>query len=296
MILSKHIKLLSMVLITIMVISCNNIKKEKETENTTEVITKPTNKVVLSSEVEWQQLNPARGDNSPKAGTIWGNRLGAEATGFLAEFKDGFSSPPHIHNITYRAVVISGLIHNDDPNAKKMWMPSGSFWTQPAGEPHITAAKGSKNIAYVEIDNSPYLVKPTEEAFDNGEQPINISKSNIVWLDASQTSLIDSKNADSDVQMAFLWKKEKLRGNFIKLPNGFKGEIHSTRNAFHAVIIQGEIKYNMPSTDAQNDNEVKNLNPGSYFTSQGKSIHSISTKQETVIYLRTDDDFKVIQQ
>ena len=59
---------------------------------------------------------------------------------------DGFSSPPHIHNVTYRAMVIKGLVHNDDPEAENMWMPPGSFWTQPAGEAHITSAKGEENI------------------------------------------------------------------------------------------------------------------------------------------------------
>lgn len=36
-------------------------------------------------------------------------------------------------------------------------MPLGSFWTQPSGEVHITAAKGEENIAYVEIDSGPDL-------------------------------------------------------------------------------------------------------------------------------------------
>lgn len=87
--------------------------------------------VVVASDIEWEQLNPKRGDASPKAANIWGDRNGTTATGFLVRFVDGFSSPPHIHNVTYRAVVISGYVHNDDPEAKEMWMPAGSFWTQP---------------------------------------------------------------------------------------------------------------------------------------------------------------------
>ncbi len=38
---------------------------------------------VLTSEVKWEQLNPARGDKSPKAGTLWGDRNGTGPTGFL---------------------------------------------------------------------------------------------------------------------------------------------------------------------------------------------------------------------
>lgn len=94
------------------------------------------------------------------------------ATGMLVKFKKGFSSPPHIHNITYRAIVIEGKLHNDDPSAEAMWMPAGSYWQQPAGE-------GQQNMAYLEINHGPYLVKPTDKAFDNGERPINIDVTNM---------------------------------------------------------------------------------------------------------------------
>ena len=106
-----------------------------------------TCKVVLTSEVKWEQLNPARGDQSPKAGTLWGDRNGSGPTGFLLKPMNGFESPPHIHNVSYRGVVISGLIHNDDPNAEDMWLPVGSFLTQPKGEVHITDAKGTNTLA-----------------------------------------------------------------------------------------------------------------------------------------------------
>ena len=160
---------------TISLVPSNSIASQPTAE--------PTSEVILTSEVKWELLNPARGDKSPKAGTLWGDRKGSGPTGFLVKFVDGFSSPPHIHNITYRGVVIRGLIHNDDPNAENMWMPVGSFWTQPKGEVHITAAKGSTNVAYIEIDKGPYLVLPPKEAFDSGERPINVDASNIVWID-----------------------------------------------------------------------------------------------------------------
>ncbi len=173
-------------------------------------IENPTNKVILSSEIEWEQLNPARGDQSPQVGTIWGDRNGTEATGFLAKFVDGFSSPPHIHNVTYRAVVIQGLVHNDDPEAANMWMGKGSFWTQPAGESHITSAKGEENIALVEIDHGPYLVKPIEEAFDNGERPINVDASNVVWLNREQSNWISS---GSEAEISFYWTTPTRRAS-----------------------------------------------------------------------------------
>ena len=148
--------------------------------------------VVPRDEVRFQPLNPARGDASPKAGVLWGDIRKDVPTGTLIEFVGGFASPPHIHNITYRGVVISGSVHNDDPEAEIMLMGPGSFWTQPAGEPHITTAgPGEKSTAFLEIFSGPYLVKPAPEAFDNGERPVNLEARNVVWLDASDVAWID---------------------------------------------------------------------------------------------------------
>jgi hypothetical protein len=247
----------------------------------------PTSEVILKSEVKWEQLNPARGDKSPQAGTLWGDRKGTVATGFLAKFVDGFSSPPHIHNATYRAVVISGRIHNDDPDAAHMWMPAGSFWTQPKGEVHITAAKGSTNVALVEIDKGPYLVLPTEEAFDSGERPINVDASNIVWVNLPGIS-----TSTNGPQIAYLWgnlQEGHLNGSFIKLPAGFAGKIHSS--TFRAVVIQCNPHYKVPG-----ETIVKSLEPGSYFGSRGDVAHQVMSEagEDTIIYVRTDGVYEVI--
>lgn len=246
-------------------------------------------RVLPTSEVQWEALNPARGDQSPRAATLWGNRNDRVATGFLAEFKKGFSSPPHIHNVTYRAVVISGLIHNDDPLADTLWMPTASFWTQPKGEAHITAAKDSYNLAYVEIDEGPYLVKPINDKYYSGEHPLNISAQNLVWLDHRNSNLIDSTQLSSMAEIAFLWATQTDKGYLIKLKKGFHGQINSLGENFHAVLIAGEIDY---SYSEQKENH--HLLPGSYFYSADKFKHTIhSPDTESLLYIRTDGLFKV---
>lgn len=270
-----------------MFISCTN-KKQEQQKTVSENIENPTNTVLLSSEIEWEKLNPARGDQSPQAGTIWGDRNGEVATGFLAKFANGFSSPPHIHNATYRAVVIKGSIHNDDPAAESMWMKSGSFWTQPKGESHITAAQGEENIALVEIDRGPYLVQPIEEAYDNGERPINIDASNVVWLDSKKTNWID---ANSQAEMSFLWNANGSKGLFVKLPKGFKGDIQSDGSVLHSVVIQGDLNYTLPQ-----DQETKLLDAGSSFSSTSKAIHTLSaTNNYVLLYIRTNGNIKIQQ-
>lgn len=276
--------------------ACESPQGESESDITLPTIN-PTNEVVLQSEVQWAALNPARGDKGPKAANLWGDRTKSGPTGFLVQFVDGFSSPPHIHNVTYRGVVISGLLHNDDPQAEKMWLPAGSFWTQPAGEVHITAASGSRNLAYIEIDSGPYLVLPSEEASDNGERPVNVDESNIVWLDASNFTWIDHAErspSSKGVKMAFLWgapQGEQLHGSFLQLPANFSGKILSRGSVFRAVVIDGEVAYQMPE-----ESEAKALDAGSYFGSTSEAVHTIAspTSGGSLIYIRANSRYEVI--
>lgn len=258
------------IIITILIFySCNSIKN------------KPLY-ILHSKEVKWEKLNPARGNKSPQAGTLWGNRNGNESTGFLAKFSNGFSSPPHIHNVTYRAIVIKGNIHNNDPEASLMWMQPGSFWTQPKGEAHITAAKGNENIAYVEIDNGPYLVKPTNEAFDNAEQPINIDASNLVWLSSKESKLIN-KNSTSSI--SHLWEYNESKGLLIKLPKNYNGKLTTIGSEMHAIIIKGELLFK-----EDKNSTITTLNSGSYFGSLNNIDLKLITNEieETIIYIRTN--------
>lgn len=256
----------------------------------------PTYEVVLTSEVNWTHLNPKRGDLAPKAGTLWGDRTGTGPTGFLLKPPVDFQSPPHIHNISYRGIVIKGVIHNDDPKAADMWLPAGSFWTQPKGEVHITSAKGADSLAYIEIEQGPYLDLPAEEAFDSGERPVNVDRSNIVWLGAADVTWVEhgKPSAANGPKVAYLWgntQKEQLNGTFIKLPAGFTGKIYTHGSDFRAVVVKGLPQYKMGKA------EVKTLEPGSYFSSKGASaVHQVASaaKEESIIYVRTNGKYDVV--
>ncbi|MEM5496246.1 DUF4437 domain-containing protein [Paraglaciecola mesophila] len=247
----------------------------------------PASKVVAASDIKWGYLNPLRGDKSPGAADLWGNRTTDTATGMLVRFNKGFESPPHIHNITYRGIVIEGQMHNDDPSAEKMWMPAGSFWTQPAGENHTTAANADTNLIYLEIDSGPYLVKPSNEKFDNGERPLNLHKDNMVWLADSDLNQI---NVDG-VQSTYLWgNTADMNGSMIKLPAGFNGDITTNANEFRAVVIAGAVEYS-----SNEQSKAQALSAGSYVESKGSFTHSIANKADTpaVIYIRTNSKYHV---
>lgn len=250
--------------------------------------------VRLASEIPWQKLNPARGDASPQAGTIWGDQTKDGESGFLVKFVDGFSSPPHIHNITYRGVVLAGRLHNDDPEAEPMWMGVGSYWTQPAGEVHITSSRGA-GIGYVEIQSGPYLVKPDSEAFDNGERPINIDSTNVVWLDASNTTWIEGEadvDATKNAQMTFMWgspEGEEVNGTMLKLPAGFSGKLNTESSSFKVIVIDGQTKLHLDG-----GKDVRTLTPGGYFGTEGKASNHVTTKDGCTVYVRTKGKYIVV--
>lgn len=202
--------------------------------------------VTPRADVRFVPLNPLRGDASPQAGALWGNIRKDTPTGAIIVFKPNFSSPPHIHNITYRGVVIEGVVHNDDPGAEMLWLGPGSFWVQPAGEPHITAAGEDGATIFLEILSGPYLVCPTDEAFDSGDRPLNVDATNLVWLTGSDTTWIEtpSEPKAAGPAIAHLWGgsgQREQNGTLLRLPSGFRGELKSANHSINAVVIVGRL-------------------------------------------------------
>ncbi len=247
--------------------------------------------VVSFDEVVWTPLNPARGKLGPRAATLWGDRTNMGKTGFLVSFRKGFASPPHIHNVSYRGIVISGRIHNDDPAAEDMWLTPESYWTQPAGHVHITSAHADTNLAYIEIDQGPYLVRPTSEAFDNGETSLNLDRSNLVWINTADIEWTGKPGRTT--QLAFLWGRpnaDTMFGSLLRLPAGFRGSLRSGASEFRALTILGQTGLSTPNTE-----EKRALAPGSYFGSDGVASFDISCNGPTIctLYLATADTFSL---
>ena len=252
--------------------------------------TKNSPDIVSNAELKWEKLNPARGEKSPQAAVLWGDLKGNKiATGFLVRFIDGFESPPHIHNVTYKGVVISGLVHNDDPKAEKLWMPTGSFWKQPLGENHITAAKGKNNLAFIEIESAPYLVMPPEKAFLTKEKPINMFPSNIIWLDDQSSSWISGPH----LRIAYLWgqlDKEHKNGTFLKLKKRYSGRFKHNSNNLKLVIITGKIKLKI-------NGDEKKLSPSSYVGFNSPVNHEIlcESSEDCIFYVKSLGKYEFAQ-
>lgn len=250
--------------------------------------------VMTADQVSYQPLNPTRGDASPQAGVLWGDITKDVPSGMLLKFAEGFSSPPHIHNITYRAVVIDGEIHNDDPDAVNMWMGPGTFWTQPAGEVHITSARpGVGGTGFLEILEGPYLVQPGDKAFDNGERPLNLVSSNMVWMSSDEMNWIQKGNSAQGPEATLLWgdlSDGKLSGSMLKLPQGYKADLSTNGGDLKAVVIQGDVVHSVESVTEQSE-----ISSGGYFASAEGVTHSLKcdTKSECMIYVRTEGSYLV---
>ena len=133
----------------------------------------------------------------------------------------------------------------------------------------------------------PYLVQPVEEAYDSGERPVNVDKSNVVWVDFP-----DAELSAEGLQIAYLWgapKEGGLNGTLVKFPSKFIGEIQSNDSDFHAVVIQGQLQYQLSG-------KAKALKAGSYFSSKEKAAHQILIDSDEIgiVYVRTKGRFGVI--
>lgn len=217
-----------------LVVGCGSTPSPAEPSIVSDTLTTRT-----ADELHWGALNPKRGAKGPRAATLWGDRTQEGPSGFLVRFVDGFASPPHIHNVSYRALVIHGLIHNADPDATRAWMSPGSYWTQPRGGVHITAAQGDENVVYVEIDEGPYLVQPPTDAFDSGEAPINVDARNLVWQAPNEAAA-----AAGGLRLAWLWGRPDDSGEagaLVRVPAGFAGHLHAQQKSVRMIVVAGRI-------------------------------------------------------
>ena len=86
-------------------------------------------------------------------------------------------------------------------------------------------------------------------------------------------------------------KAGQLNGTLTKLPAGFSGKIDSRGSTCRAVVIKGQLQYQMPG-----ETDAKTLEPGSYFSSKGESVHQVSSEggEESIFYVRTDGKYDVV--
>jgi quercetin dioxygenase-like cupin family protein len=130
---------------------------------------------------------------------------------------------------------------------------------------------------------------PPPEAFDNGEKPVNVDSTNIVWLDASDSTWIQGKADGSgagNAEMAFMWgapEGDSVNGTMVKLPGGFSGTIESDSSSLKIIVIKGQV-------DLRSRSDPKTLTAGGYIGSQGNVSHSLACAASFLANGRTGPD------
>ncbi|MEM8695927.1 MAG: DUF4437 domain-containing protein [Pseudomonadota bacterium] len=271
-----------------LIYGCSDINADLETGSTGQFSAEDVGLVTLTPEdVDYIPLNPARGDAAPQAGVLWGDIRSDTASGTLLRFADGFSSPPHIHNITYRAVVIEGQMHNAAPGAPMNWMGPGSFWVQAAGEDHITAAKpGSPSLAFLEIETGPYLVEPSSEAFPPPDASVNLAADDIEWSSISNAQWVTSDGSGAFAEFADLWGDPvsgQPNARFLRLERGAPVQVRFDESDLRAVVIQGTVEHQVPAVSSP-----VVLGPGGFFRTNAAVANDLTCREDVcVVYLRT---------
>lgn len=230
-------------------------------------------------------LNPDRGDAAPQASVLWGDIREDMASGTLLRFKDGFSSPPHIHNITYRAIVIEGDVHNAPPEEPQVWMGPGSFWAQAAGENHITEAKpGASALAFLEIQEGPYKVMPPEERFSSPDESVNLKAEDMEWTSVAGAGWADGDDA---IEATSLWGSDEAgqpHGRLVRMGAGSSATITFADRALKAVVIDGSVEHSVEGVS-----DPVALGEGAYFSTNAAVPNSLNcTASSCLVYLRTE--------
>lgn len=153
-------------------------------------------------------------------------------------------------------------------------------------------------MAYIEINEGPYLVQPEFEAFHNDEEPLNVAENNMVWLDANDIRWIKParqrrRQARPEDRLPVGQPgRRQLSCRLVKLPADFSGEITSHADEFRAVVIKGDLSH---ETEGKDDSQ--RLATGSYFGSQGEITHDITTGAdgETLLYVRNNGAFDIVE-
>ena len=77
-----------------------------------------------------------------------------------------------------------------------------------------------------------------------------------------------------------------FQGDFVKMPADRSWVINVTDGVFRAVVVSGPVEYRHAAPEQ--------LSPGSYFGSDGKATHSLSSLGDgVVLYVRSSSPWQV---
>jgi hypothetical protein len=149
----KERTLLTLAFVFVAIAACNSLLIASDS-TAPKSAAEQSSRVVLTSEVKWTYLNPARGDKAPMAGTLWGTPQDGQLNGTLVKLPAGFTGKIHSHASTFRAVVIQGqpLYQMPGETDVKALVPDSYFSSKGERVHQISSKVGADNIIYVRTD------------------------------------------------------------------------------------------------------------------------------------------------
>jgi quercetin dioxygenase-like cupin family protein len=99
--------------------------------------------------VKWTKMTDGSGRETA---TLFGDRSKAELFGYLVKWPPNTIAKAHSHPDNRHAMVMSGAFYHGhgsrfDANALQA-RSKGTYFTEPAGEPHYGATKGEESVLY----------------------------------------------------------------------------------------------------------------------------------------------------
>lgn len=103
-------------------------------------------------------------DQPQTLGALWGDRAEGPAGTYL-RVPGGWEAPLHTHTAAYRAVVVQGVWTHWVPGTGQgegIELPTGSYWTQAADQPHRDACRSEETCVVLLINDAPYRTELAE--------------------------------------------------------------------------------------------------------------------------------------
>jgi hypothetical protein len=84
--------------------------------------------------------------------------------GTFMKFSPGFVSHVHTHTYDYYAVVIQGIMANNNPGGALIKLGPGSYWYQKGLEPHITSCISKEECVAFVVQSQKFDVQDLDKA------------------------------------------------------------------------------------------------------------------------------------
>jgi quercetin dioxygenase-like cupin family protein len=175
----------------------------------------------------------------------------------IARFPAGYRSPLHSHTANYTGVAVSeGLVHGATADATGA-LPKGSFWFQPAGEPHVDACESEEPCYLLATFDGAVDMVPTDTPA--AEPTVHVTHGDKVeWVEVK-----------AGVQMAVIHgnPKEGAFQALFQFPAGMTTNVHTHTASFSGALLSGT-HHRGPNAD-----QLVTLSAGAVWSEPAGSAH-----------------------